>query len=148
MNRQEADAYEKKFHELYNAIKNEEDSIKFYFSENYEEKLQYRINQMQTRNVGDVRKTSQFIRSLERVDDLFVATDFAIRQYEKAQKVSLPSSSAITVVAQPTNHKRDKTEMVDVTTEDDVSLPNKRAKKQPFQSAKDRFKQEVMMNYK
>lgn len=141
--RQEADAYEKKFHDLYNAIKNEEKSVKFYFSENYEEKLQHRINQMQTRNVGDVRKTSQFIRSLERVDDLFVATDFAVQQYEKSLKVSRPSSST-TTVAQPTSHKRDKAEMVDVTTEDDASLPNKRAKRQPFQSAKDRYKQEVM----
>lgn len=144
--------YQKRFNELYDAVSKGMNGVRLCSDEKSKDKLHQRLEKINARNTGgDVRRTSQFIRSLELVDDLFVATDFAVQQYQKMVRPPVTPSSSSTSTQPPpppnpqksTHHKRDKGEMIDISTEEESSLPNKKAKKQPFQSAKDRFKLEV-----
>jgi hypothetical protein len=79
-------------------------------------------------------KSSNFIRSLELVDDLSVATDFAFQQYQRSVVTSSSTSNNNSV-----QEKRDNKEVVKVTEEEETALPPKKQKKNPFSSAKDKF---------
>lgn len=141
----------------------ESGSLRISFSEEITERLKLEAQAALRRSLAINQPSSSFARSLELVDDLFVATDYAYKQYGKnqqklgsdgaiseqhqrlsqtnLQKIEKPSRSSQDIQSALT--KRDKNELNDLTQEDALSQPSKKAKKQPFQSAKDKFKQEV-----
>ena len=154
--------YESEFLKLCRSCERFSKNERIVFSEDQQLKLQEKIQKTLKKSVGISRGPSFFSQTLELVDDLFVATDYAYQQCEKSKNASVSKSSDLTQHNLKShssnkpqqNHdkvstKRDNSEFI---TEDDNSeaIPSlqqsKKAKRLPFQSAKDKFKSEVKAN--
>jgi hypothetical protein len=109
------------------------------FDNKAQEQLVSRINKFSQLVSSDSQHTSSFAQCLELVEDLSVATDFAFQQFQKSKPIAVvepPSAPAPSIVI---GQKRGKEENIEITEEEDIS---KKQKKNPFTSAKDKFRQE------